>query len=197
MDYQLLFNEICQPQYAGMTDAEIVAVLNAQTPVRRRVSIADLHARAMESGVYTALRVAVATPGTPEQLRAVCQTVLDLANARFTDVDLDNAASQQMFGALRQYGVITAEQAAQIDALANAVQPSRAEALGLGIVTEDNVAAARGWQAAQEAEQARLAAYRQLRHRLTNGQMAAFAWLQTQQDSGADAPDWPAVLARL
>lgn len=195
MDYQLLFNEVSQPQYSGMTDAEIAATLNAQTPVRRHVPARDLIATAVLNGVYAAIDAG--SDSENAQMRGLCRSVLAILHLSDQTVNLDDPRVAQMFGALRQYGVITAQQAAQIDALANAVQPSRAEALGLGIVTEDNVAAARGWQAAQEAEQARLAAYRQLRHRLTNGQMAAFAWLQTQQDSGADAPDWPAVLARL
>lgn len=180
MDFQLLFNEISQPQYAGMTDAEIVAALNAQTAVRRRVPISDLQARAMESGVYTALRVAVATPGTPEQLRAVCQTVLDLANARFTDVDLDNAASQQMFGALRQAGVITADQAAAIDALATTGYTSRARALGLGAVTVEDI------------ERSRIVPQLDaLRMRLAAGYSQAVALL----DAASDAPTWGELVA--
>ena len=135
----ILANEIQQPQYVGMTDTDLAAALNAQTPVRRRVPIAELQARAMESGVYMALRVAVGTPGTPEQLRAVCQTVLDLANARFSDVDLDNPSAVQMFGALRQAGIITVEQVAMIDALAIAGYTSRAQVLGLGAVTVDDI----------------------------------------------------------
>ena len=103
MNYSTLADEISLPQYAGMTDTEIAAALNAPgVSTRRRVPISELQARAMEVSVYVALRTAVADPAVPGQLRAVCQTVLDLANARFADVDLDNPASVQMFGALQQ-----------------------------------------------------------------------------------------------
>jgi len=117
MMYNVLAGEIGQPQYAGMTDAEIAAALNAPgASTRRRVPIAELQARAMESGVYTALRVVVGNAQAPAELRAVAQTVLDLANARFADVDMDNASAVQMFGTLQQAGVITVQQAAQIGA---------------------------------------------------------------------------------
>ena len=143
MNYQLLYDEISRDVYAGLSDTEIAAALNAVTiPVRQRVGIADLQARAMETGVYTALRMAVASSQTPDDLRAVCQTVLDLAGARFEDVDLDNAASVQMFGALQTAGIITAQQAAAIDALADAVT-SRAVQLGLGYVSPGDVQQAR------------------------------------------------------
>lgn len=198
MNYQLLYSEISQPQYIGMTDAEIVAALNAPgASTRRRVPIAELQAQAMESGVYTALRVVVGNAQAPAELRAVAQTVLDLANARFADVDMDNASAVQMFGALQQAGVITAQQAAQIDALATVPGVSRAQVLGLGAVGEADVAAARDWLAAQEAESARLAAFAALRERLVGGYHGLLAWLQSQQDSGNAAPEWNDVLERM
>ena len=144
MNYRALAVELLESQYAEMSDAAAAAALNAETiHVRQRVAIADLQARAMETGVYTALRMAVASSQTPDDLRAVCQTVLDLAGARFADVDLDNAASVQMFGALQQAGVITPQQAAAIDALADGVT-SRAAQLGLGYVSPGDVQQARG-----------------------------------------------------
>lgn len=142
MDYQTLANEIALPTYAGMSDAEIMDALNALTaPTRRRVPIADLQARAMETGVYTALRVVVGNVQAPAELRAVAQTVLDLANARFADVDMDNASAVQMFGVLQQAGVITVQQARAIDALATVPGVSRAAALGLGVVAEADIGA--------------------------------------------------------
>lgn len=198
MNYQLLYSEISRPQYAGMSDAEITDALNTPgASTRRRVPIAELQAQAMESGVYTALRVVVGNAQAPAELRAVAQTVLDLANARFADVDMDNASAVQMFGALQQAGVITAQQAAQIDALATVPGVSRAQVLGLGAVGEADVAAARDWLAAQEAEAARLALFAALRERLVNGYLAALAQLQARQESGANAPAWNEVLTWL
>lgn len=143
MNYQLLYDEISRDVYAGMTDAQTVAALNAETTVRRRVPIAELQARAMETGVYTALRAAVASAQVPDDLKAVCQTVLDLAQARFADVDMDNAASQQMFGVIQQAGIITSQQAAAIDALTTVAEPSwSARNVGRD-VTEADLAVAR------------------------------------------------------
>lgn len=186
MNYSTLADEISLPQYAGMTDAEIAAALNAPgVSTRRRVPISELQARAMEVSVYVALRTAVADPAVPGQLRAVCQTVLDLANARFADVDLDNPASVQMFGTLQQAGIITPDQAAAIDALATVPGVSRATALGLGAVTVDNLALAR-----------RLPVIDALRVRLASGYNAAVSLLDAAQDGG-DVPLWADLVATV
>jgi len=187
MNYTILSFEIAQPAYAGMTDAEIVAALNAPGAARRRrVPIAELQALAMESGVYTALRVVVGNAQAPAELRAVAQTVLDLANARFADVDMDNASAVQMFGALQQAGVMTPQQAAAIDALATVPGVSRAQVLGLESVTGADVAVARNWQD-----------YEQLVQRVQAGAAIAAGWLYQQRDAGAAAPEWSAVLERI
>ena len=195
MNYMTLYNEIIQPSYAGMTDAEIAGALNTPgAAARRRVPIAELQARAMEVSVYVALRTAVADPAVPGQLRAVCQTVLDLANARFADVDLDNPASVQMFGTLQQAGIITLDQAAAIDALADVPGVSRAAALGLGAVSEADIQAARDWHAAQVAEAARQTAFVALRETLQTAHAHALARLIQMQATGDAAPAWSDVL---
>ena len=181
MDYQTLANEIALPTYAGMSDDEIVDALNAvSASTRRRVPIADLQARAMETGVYTALRVVVGNAQVPAELRAMAQTVLDLSNARFADVDLDNASARQMFGALQAAGVISQQQAAEIDVLATVPGRSRAQEIGLGMVAEADVVAARDWLAIQA-----------LRQRLVNGYNAALVMLA----QATDVPEWSAVVA--
>lgn len=186
MDYVTLANELesdpTSVGYAGMSDVEIAASLSAATiRVRQRVAIERLQAVAMETGVYTALRVAVATPETPAQLVALCQTTLDLANARFPDIDLDNPSAIQMFGALRQYGIISAQQAVAIDALATARVISRAEQIGLGAaVTVEDI------------ERSRIVpALDALRARLANGYNAAVASL----DAAQTVPEWADLIA--
>lgn len=186
MDYSILATEITTDPtgrgYAGMSDAEIAASMSAATfRVRQRVPIERLQAVAMESGVYTALRVAVATPDTPAQLVALCQTTLDLANARFADVDLDNPAAIQMFGALQQYRIITPEQAAAIDALATVRTISRAEQIGIGaVVTVDDI------------ERSRIVPQLiALRERLRNGYNMAVGVL----DAAQSVPEWREIVA--
>lgn len=186
MNYQLLYSEISQPQYIGMTNAEIAAALNAPgASTRRRVPIAELQARAMESGVYTALRVVVGNAQAPAELRAVAQTVLDLANARFADVDMDNASALQMFGALQQAGIITPQQAAAIDGLADVPGVSRATALGVGAVTEAMVATARLWPE-----------YEALRNRLAAGYNSAVGALDASLAAGVLAT-WYDLVAMI
>lgn len=175
MNYQLLWNEINQTAYAGMTDAEIATALNATSTTRQRVTIERLQATAMEVSVYVTLRTAIATPTTPPQVLALCQSVLDLVNARFDDIDLDNPAAQSMFGALRQAGIINQQQAAAIDALANVVVPGRASVLGLGTVAEADIAIARTWMEIDA-----------LRTRLATGYNAAVAVL----DAATSVPAW-------
>lgn len=186
MDYALLASEITTDPtatgYAAMTDAEIAASLSAATiRVRQRVPIEMLQAVAMETGVYAALRTAVATPETPPQMVALCQTVLDLANARFTDVDMDNPAAIQMFGALQQYGIISTEQATAIDALATARVISRAEQIGMGaIITVADIERSRTWPQLDA-----------LRQRLANGYNMAVAAL----DEAQIVPEWSEIVA--
>lgn len=122
-----------------------------------------------------------ATPETPPQLVALCQTVLDLANARFTDVDMDNPAAIEMFGALQQYRIITLEQAAAIDALATARAISRAEQIGLGaVVTVGDIERSRTWPQIEA-----------LRVRLASGYNAAVAAL----DAAQTVPEWADLIA--
>ena len=187
MDYSILAAELQQSQYVGMSDAEIVAALNDPgASTRQRVTIERLQATAMEVSVYVALRTAIATSTTPPALLALCQSALDLVNARFADIDLDNPSAQSMFAALRQYGIINPTQAAAIDALATVPGVSRANALGLDAVTEDDVAAARNWYE-----------YDGLEQRLTAGSAIALGWLRQQRDAGEVAPEWATVLERM
>lgn len=186
MDYALLATEITTDPtgagYAAMTDAETAASLSAPTTrIRQRVPIDRLQAVAMETGVYAALRTAVATPETPPQLVALCQTVLDLANARFPDVDMDNPAAIQMFGALQQYRIITTEQAAAIDALATARVISRAEQIGLSaVVSVEDIERSRTWPQIET-----------LRMRLANGYNQAVTTL----DAAQAVPEWRDLIA--
>lgn len=196
MNYQLLFGEINDPAYAGMTDAEIVDALNATAQARRSVPVAALYATALATGAYTAIDLAAHTSQHPE-LAAAARTVLSLLGGMLPAVDLDSPAAQQMFGTLAQAGVINQQQAAAIQALADYTTPSRAAELGLGAVTVEDVEAARDWHAAQEAETARLAAFAALQERLVNGYHSGLAWLAGLRDGGQAAPGWDAVVGRM
>lgn len=191
-----LATEIQQPAYAGMSDGEIAAALNAvSASTRRAVPLAALLATAALNGSYAAVKAAAESEAAPAQVRGVCASVLVLLSGVFQEVNLDDPRVQGALGALTQAGVLSAAQMAEIDALADAPGRSRAQELGLGVVSEADVAAARDWQAAQEAEAARLALFAALRERLVSGYLAALAQLQARQGSGAAAPAWDDVLA--
>ena len=186
MDYNLLADEIATDPtnagYAAMTDAEIAASLSApMIRIRQRVPIERLQATAMETGVYSALKMAIKKPDTPPELVVLCETALDLVSARFPDIDLDNPAAAQMFGTLRQYGVISTQQAEDIDALATRATISRAEQIGLGaIVTVDDIERSRIVPQLDE-----------LRARLANGYNMAVSEL----DAAQAVPEWTDLIA--
>ncbi len=186
MDYNLLAGEIENDPsgagYATMTDAEIAASLSAQTiRIRQRVPIERLQAVAMETGVYSALKMAIKKPDTPPELGVLCETALDLVSARFPDIDLDNPAAAQMFGTLRQYGVISTQQAEEIDRLATRAVASRSEQIGLGAAVS-----------VEDIERSRIVpALDGLRQRLRNGYNAAVASL----DAAQIVPEWREIVA--
>lgn len=198
MNYQALAAEIALPAYVGMSNDEIAAALNAvSAATRQRVAVATLQARAYEIGASMALRMAIVAPETPAQLRVLCEEVLSLVNSRLDSIDLDNPSAVQMFGALVQAGVLTQQQAAQIDGLATVPGRGRAQELGLPAVTVEDVEAARDWLAAQAAEAARLAAYDVIQERLINGPHGALARLRVMRHDGTPAPEWDEVLSWL
>lgn len=140
MDYTILAAELELPAYAGLTDQQAADALNTQNfAIRQRVLIADLQAEALRNGAYIAIDTAATATDTPAQLRAVCRAVLALVNARFESINLDDPSAQQMFGVLVQAGVLSPQQAAEIDILATVMVISRAQQLGIGTVTVADV----------------------------------------------------------
>lgn len=191
-----LATEIQQPAYAGMSDGEIAAALNAvSASTRRAVPLAALLATAALNGSYAAVKAAAESEAAPAQVRGVCASVLVLLSGVFQEVNLDDPRVQASLGALAQSGVLTQAQMAEIDALADVPGRSRAQELGLEPVTEQDLQDARAWLAAQEAEAARQALFAALRERLVSGYLVALAQLQARQESGAAAPAWDDVLA--
>ena len=149
MDYQILRAELENDPlgigYAAMTDDEAAAALTAPAlPARRHVPVGDVMAVAYRTGVYTRLIAAQRSPQTPVELYAVIASLLDLKDARFDAINLDEPASRAMFATLGQAGLLSVQEAAAFDALASAVV-SRAEQLGLSGVSVADVHNARVW----------------------------------------------------
>ncbi len=198
MTQEILAAELQQPQYAGMTDAEIMAALNAvSASTRRAVPLASLLATAALNGAYAAVKAAAESEAAPAQVRGVCASVLVLLSGVFQEVNLDDPRVQTNWGALTQAGVLTQVQASEIDALADVPGRSRAQEIGLGTVTVEDILDARDWLAAQEAEATRRAAYDRIQERLINSPRSALARLQIMRHDGTPAPNWAEVLEWL
>mgnify|MGYP000929534119 CR=1 FL=1 len=198
MDYQTLANEIALPTYTGMSDAEIAAALNAvSAATRRAVPLASLLAAAALNGAYAAVKATAESTDTPAQVRGVCASVLVLLSGVFQEVNLDDPRVQVALGALTQAGVLGAAQMAEIDALADVPGRSRAQEIGLGTVTVEDILAARDWLAAQAAEATRQTVYDRTQERLINMPRMALARLQMMRQDGTPAPEWDEVLSWL
>ena len=195
----ILANEIQQPAYAGMSDAEIAAALNAvSATTRRAVSLSALLETAALNGSYAAVKAAAESEASPAQVRGVCASVLVLMSGVFQEINLDDARVQASLGTLTQAGVLSDAQMAEIDALADVPGVARWQILGLAAaVTVEDVQAAWDWIAAQEAEATRRAAYDLLRERLINGPRAVLSSLQVMLYDGTPAPDWAEVMEWL
>lgn len=194
----ILATEIQQPQYSGMSDGEIMAALNAvSASTRRAVPLAALLATAALNGSYAAVKAAAESEAAPAQVRGVCASVLVLLSGVFQEVNLDDPRVQTNWGALTQAGVLTQVQASEIDALADVPGRSRAQEIGLGTVTVEDILDARDWLAAQEAEATRRAAYDRIQERLINSPRSALARLQIMRHDGTPAPNWAEVLEWL
>ena len=194
----ILATEIQQPQYSGMSDGEIVDALNAvSASTRRAVPLAALLATAALNGAYAAVKVTAESEAAPAQVRGVCASVLVLLSGVFQEVNLDDPRVQTNWGALTQAGVLTQVQASEIDALADVPGRSRAQEIGLGTVTVEDILDARDWLAAQEAEATRRAAYDRIQERLINSPRSALARLQIMRHDGTPAPNWAEVLEWL
>lgn len=187
MDYSILATEITTDPtnagYAAMTDAEIAASLSAATiRIRQRVVVSALVDRARELQITLALRTVALDDTKPVELRAICQEILSLMDGDLTTtIDLDHPTAIAMFGALLQYGIMTVEQAAAIDALATARTISRAEQIGLGAsVTVEDIERSRTWPQIEA-----------LRARLANGYNMAVAAL----DAASTVPAWSDLVA--
>lgn len=198
MTQEILAAELQQPQYAGMTDAEIMAALNEVGAVTRRaVPLASLLAATALNGAYAAVKATAESEAAPAQVRGVCASVLVLMSGVFQKINLDDPRVQASLGVLAQSGVLTQAQMAEIDALADMPGRSRAQELGLEPVTEQDLQDARAWLAAQEAEAARQAAYDAIQERLINGPHGVLARLQMMRHDGTPAPNWDEVLTWL
>lgn len=130
--------ELSQARYAGMSDAEAAAAINART-VTIRVPVETWRVRqiAIEGGYWAALVIAQDVPAT----RALAISVLawiDDQSGTIKTVDMDRPAVVAMRAALVQAGICTQAQADELAALADVSMPWTASVglpeVGIGLV---------------------------------------------------------------
>lgn len=129
--------------YAGMDDAQRLAALHAENqPVRQLVPLWQIKKRLIETGAWLELQKAAVDHQSEQVKAAASLTLLYVDDARFENLDLDLASTQQLLGALVQAMIVTTDMSAEIDAMANATT-SRAAILGLQSVQLGNMVSAR------------------------------------------------------
>jgi len=198
MTIEILAAELSTVEYAGLDDKEAAARLNALPPaVGRMVPVVELLNGAYQTGMYARLLAAQRDEAQKPDVYGELTALLKLVDGPIREIDLNSAAAQRMMATLIGAGLVMPEEAQLVAALSAVQPPSRAEALGLGAVTANDVAGARALLATRAAEEARALAYVELRERLTTGYGAALAWLNADEAGGKAAPEWPDVVGRL
>lgn len=118
-----LVAELSKPQYAGMSDGEAAAAINALTvTVRRPVQTWALRQAAIEGGFWSSLVEARDVSATRSLAINVLAWVDDQSGVLQT-VDMDRPSAIAMRQALVASRIITQEQADELAALANTTVP--------------------------------------------------------------------------
>lgn len=144
MDMSILRTELNDTAYAGLSDAQAAAALNAPTRSRRKA--AAFHT---ERGIVAALGPVMGESVLSKvEFAAQSNTLLARVVRWLRDysesggLDLAATATRMQLDALQAAGVLTAEEVAALKALGE--EPcSRADELGLGIVGDGHVRSAR------------------------------------------------------
>ncbi len=144
MDYEILGDELKRDEYRNLTDQDAADALNANVVAWRvNVPLKDINILARRFGLMLALRVAKRRTDSPVEVSALAEEALSLFEDRTLDeIDMDDPASMGLMAGLMQVGLLTEEQAAAFDGLANGMT-SRREQLGLPVVTAGDVQSAR------------------------------------------------------
>ena len=124
-----LQTELTLPAYTGLSDADAAAALNA--PIsggRQLVPLWIAQQWFMAEGLWPALKAAALTPTAASF--PVASVVYDMiAGGKFQNVDFDNPLVQPMLDGLVTAALLTADQRAALDTLANVIT-TRAAQLG-------------------------------------------------------------------
>ncbi len=124
-----LQTELALPVYAGLSDADAAAALNSGvTGGRQLVPLWIAQQWFMAEGLWPALKAAALTPSAAAF--PVASVVYDMmAGGKFQNVDFDNAAVKPTLDGLVAAGLLTSDQRAALDTLAN-ITTTRGRQLG-------------------------------------------------------------------
>lgn len=130
--------EVAKPEYAGLSNSEIAAAVNAKTvSVAKLVDIGDAVTALRETGAWFAIKAAA---GSNPAAFAAVDLVGDL---RAQTINMANPMVQQMGAALVASNLLTQEQWDGVVALGTVQQAWTQSTMGLASISEHDVAAVR------------------------------------------------------
>jgi hypothetical protein len=148
MDYAALRAEIAQPAYAGLSDAEIAAALNAEIDAVRNVATSDARALLLATGEWGAITLlARQEPSESVPAEAIAAAITAIDTLKLTEV-LETTktpywqAVQAMVAGLQAAGVLSEATGTALLGLRETTT-TRAAQLGLGQVSPGDIQTAR------------------------------------------------------
>jgi hypothetical protein len=141
-DISPLVQELSNPEYALLTDAEAAEKVNKKSVlIRNEVSTSVLKRWLIESGLWSAIRMAGIDQQSPREIRGVCLSIIDWvddSSGKVQSVDLDRQSVVSMIDAIVDFGLATQSQASEFMALGNSTIPwtlhSGLPEVGIGLV---------------------------------------------------------------
>lgn len=149
MDFKLLASEISDDPlnvgYDGMSDADVASSLNAVIREQRKlVPLWQVKKACVENGLWRKIGLAITDQAlTPTVRDAAAAAVAYIDDKRFENLDMDLTSTKNMLAALVVGNVIPQALATALDGMAD-FSVSRASEIGIGVVSADDVAIARG-----------------------------------------------------
>ena len=122
MSIEALAAEIARPEYAGLSDDDLAAAVNAKrVAARRLVPTWEVRRAAIEGGYWPALVVAAADASNAQRQGLAISVLawIDDQSGTIQTIDMDRPSTQAMLAGLVAAGFVTQGQADAIAALAD------------------------------------------------------------------------------
>lgn len=133
MDYNVLKSEIQKQEYAGLSDIAIADILNKRDRVGyREITSRELMVWAGQNSRYAKLFDAAIEPTSPEVVRSICLSAIQLLERQDAILDLNKTDIKMMLGGLVQSGVFTVEDKTALEKMAEVPMSRGEELFGVG-----------------------------------------------------------------